>query len=72
MSKNGKLDGIFRPKSVAVIGASSRKKSLGWEILNNLLQSGFNGKVFPINPKADYVHSIKAYKSILDIEDDKR
>ena len=69
MNKKKKLDGIFRPKSVAVIGASRRKKSLGWEILNNLILSGFNGKVFPINPKADHVHSIKAYSSILDVKD---
>ncbi len=69
MSKKGKLDGIFRPKSVAVIGASSRKKSLGWEILNNLILSGFNGKLFPVNPKADHIHSIKAYSSILDVKD---
>ena len=69
MNKKNKLDGIFRPKSVAVIGASSRKKSLGWEILNNLVLSGFNGKVFPINLKADHIHSIKAYSSILDVRD---
>ena len=69
MSKKGKLDAIFRPKSVAVIGASSRKKSLGWEILNNLILSGFNGKLFPVNPKADHIHSIKAYSSILDVKD---
>ena len=69
MSKKGKLDGIFRPKSVAVIGASSRKKSLGWEILNNLILSGFNGKLFPVNPNADHIHSIKAYSSILDVKD---
>ncbi len=69
LKKKKKLDGIFRPKSVAVIGASSRKKSLGWEILNNLILSGFNGKLFPINPKADHIHSIKAYKSILNLKD---
>jgi len=69
LNKKKKLDGIFRPKSVAVIGASSRKKSLGWVILNNLVLSGFNGKVFPINLKADHIHSIKAYGSILDVRD---
>ena len=69
MNKKKKLDGIFRPKSVAVIGASSRKRSLGWEILNNLILSGFNGKLFPINRKADHIHSLKAYKSITDVKD---
>jgi len=69
LNRKNKLDGIFRPKSVAIIGASSRKRSLGWEILNNLILSGFNGKLFPINPKADHIHSLKAYKSIMDVKD---
>ena len=69
MKDQNKLDGIFRPGSVAVIGASSKRHSLGWEILNNLILSEFKGKVFPINPNADHIHSIKSYKSILDIKD---
>jgi len=69
LKKQNKLDGIFRPESVAVIGASSKRHSLGWEILNNLILSEFKGKVFPINPNADQIHSIKSYKSILDIKD---
>ena len=69
MKKHNKLDGIFRPESVAVIGASSKRHSLGWEILNNLILSEFKGKVFPINPHADQIHSIKSYKSILAVKD---
>jgi len=61
------LDGIFRPESVAVIGVPSKRQSLGWEILNNLILSDFNDKVFPINPNAEQIHSIKSYKSILEI-----
>jgi len=61
------INSIFRPKSVAVVGASSKKGILGREIFDLLLGSGFNGPVFPVNPNAEYVHSVKAYRSIQDI-----
>ena len=63
------LDPIFRPHSVAVIGASTRRGSIGREILHNLIVGDYQGKLFPVNPKAEYIHSIKAYPSILDIPD---
>src|SRR4029453_4295379 len=63
------LDAIFRPSSVAVIGASTRRGSIGREILHNLIVGDFHGKLFPVNPKAEYIHSIKAYPSILDVPD---
>ena len=63
------LDYIFRPRSVAVIGASRRKGSIGREILHKLLMSEFNGKVFPVNPNAQVIHSIKSYSTILDVPD---
>ncbi|HOP08029.1 MAG TPA: acetate--CoA ligase family protein [candidate division Zixibacteria bacterium] len=63
------LDMIFRPRSVAVIGATSRKGSIGRETLHNILQAEFNGKVFPVNPSAEVIQSIKAYPSVLDIPD---
>jgi acetyl coenzyme A synthetase (ADP forming)-like protein len=63
------LDAIFRPRSVAVIGASTQRGSIGREIVHNLIQGDFKGKLFPVNPKADYIHSIKAYPSILDVPD---
>lgn len=63
------LEYIFRPKSVAVIGATSRKGSIGREILHNLIVNEFNGKVFPVNPKYDVIHSIKCYSTILDVPD---
>lgn len=63
------LDGIFRPKSIAVIGASTKKGTIGREILHNLIESEFNGKVFPVNPKANVIHSIKCYSTILDVPD---
>ena len=63
------LDAIFKPKSVAVIGATGRKGSIGRETLHNILLAEFNGKVFPVNPKAQVIHSIKAYSTILDVPD---
>jgi acetyltransferase len=58
------LDPILRPKSIAVIGASRDPNTIGWHILDNLLEHGFHGPVYPVNPKADAIHSIQAYPSI--------
>ncbi|HEU5182339.1 MAG TPA: acetate--CoA ligase family protein [Candidatus Polarisedimenticolia bacterium] len=66
---NRSLDAIFRPRSVAVIGASRREGSIGGEILAKLLEGGFEGAVYPVNPHADFLHSIKCYPSISDIPD---
>jgi acetyl coenzyme A synthetase (ADP forming)-like protein len=63
------LDYIFQPRSVAVIGASRRKGSIGREILHNILSSEFNGKVFPVNPSAQVIHSFKSYSTVLDVPD---
>jgi acetyltransferase len=62
-----RLDGIFRPRSVAVIGASRKKQTIGHEILSNLMDSEFNGAVYPVNPSASSVHSIKSYARLADI-----
>jgi len=63
------LESLFRPKSVAVIGASTKELSIGNRVIRNLVDFGFKGPIFPINPKADEVRGIKAYKSILDAPD---
>jgi acetyl coenzyme A synthetase (ADP forming)-like protein len=63
------LDAIFRPRSVAVVGASTSKGKLGWEILHNIIDYEFNGTVFPVNPRAEFIHSIKAYPSVGEIPD---
>lgn len=63
------LDSLFRPKKVAVIGASTKELSIGNRVIKNLLDFGFKGDIYPINPKADEVRGIKAYKSILDCPD---
>ena len=63
------LDKLFRPQSIALIGASGTPRSIGWQIAHNIISNGFNGRLYPVNPRLDNVHSIKCYPSILDIPD---
>jgi acetyltransferase len=63
------LDSIFKPHSVAVIGASTRKGTIGRELLRNMIDYEFNGMIFPVNPKAEYIQGIKTFPSVLDIPD---
>ncbi len=58
------LDAILKPKSIAVIGASRHPESIGYQILDNLVRSGFNGPIFPVNPSASSLHSMKAYPDV--------
>jgi len=64
------LDPLFKPKAIAIIGASNNPLSIGHIVMKNLLDHGFKGPIFPVNPKDPYIKSFKAYKSILDIPDD--
>lgn len=64
MANTRGLDGIFRPRSVAVIGASRREGSIGRQVVANLIGGGFQGPVYPVNPKAEVVLSIPAYRSV--------
>ncbi len=61
------LNCLFAPRSIAVVGTSRSKGSLGREILHNLVEYGFQGPVYPVNPKADFIHSMKAYPSVSSI-----
>ncbi|MBX6377463.1 MAG: GNAT family N-acetyltransferase [Clostridia bacterium] len=61
---------FFRPRSVAVIGASRDRRSVGRMVLEKLLQTGFEGPVYPVNPHARAVASVRAYPSVLDVPDD--
>ena len=58
------LDRILKPRSIAVIGASRSPNSIGHQILANLIRYGFTGPVYPVNPKAASIHSVKAYPTI--------
>jgi acetate---CoA ligase (ADP-forming) len=61
------LDPIFRPRSIAVVGASRTPGTVGYELIHNLLHEGYTGAVYPVNPNATAVHSIPAYRSIHDV-----
>src|SRR5262245_37366147 len=63
------LQPFFHPRSVAVIGASPRRGSIGGELFRNILDSGFEGIAYPVNPKAPSVAGVKAYPSVSDIPD---
>src|SRR5688572_17940784 len=63
------LDSIFRPSSVAVVGASRDRGSIGFSIVHNLVRGEFAGAIFPVNPKATAIHSIKCYPSLASIPD---
>jgi acetyltransferase len=60
------LEAVFKPKSVAVIGASTAPGKLGHDILANLKNGGFEGPLYPINPKAEEILGLKVFKSIAD------
>jgi acetyltransferase len=62
-----KLDSIFRPKSIAVVGASKRPGTVGNDIFRNLLFHEFNGSVYPVNPKSPSILGVHAYKSLAEI-----
>ncbi|HZA79740.1 MAG TPA: GNAT family N-acetyltransferase [Acidimicrobiales bacterium] len=61
---------LLTPRSVAVIGASRQPATVGHQVLRNLLAGGFAGPVYPVNPGAAHVASVKAYPTILDVPDD--
>jgi acetyl coenzyme A synthetase (ADP forming)-like protein len=60
---------LLTPKTVAVIGASRRRRTVGHQVLRNLLDGGFDGTVYPVNPNAENVASVKAYPTIGDVPD---
>jgi acetyl coenzyme A synthetase (ADP forming)-like protein len=61
------LEAFLKPKSIAVIGASREPEKVGHRILGNLVESGFEGPLYPINPKADEILGIKCYSNITDV-----
>ena len=70
MTANRDLSFFFNPKSIAVIGASPTQGKVGYNVLKNILDSGYSGKLYPINPKAGQIKNIlgiKAYKTVLDV-----
>jgi acetyltransferase len=62
------LEKFLNPKSVAIIGAACEEGKVGHVILDNILEAGFKGSLYAVNPKTDEIHGVKSYPSILDIK----
>jgi len=63
------LESFFNPQSVAIVGASRRKSKVGYEILANMIEAGYPGRIFPINPKADTIEGLKCFPDLESIGD---
>lgn len=62
-----RLDAIFKPASIAVVGASTRPGTVGNDIFRNLLFNEYNGSVYPVNPKAEHVLGVHCYANLLSV-----
>ena len=61
------LDKIMKPKSIAVIGASTKEHTIGSDIMKRLQEYKFNGKIYPVNPKGGIIEGLQAYTSITEV-----
>ncbi len=61
------LDKIMKPKSIAVIGASTKEHTIGSDIMKRLQEYKFNGKIYPVNPKGGIIEGLQAYTSVLEV-----
>ena len=61
------LDKIFKPKSIAVIGATNRIGAPGYNIFRNLIGSGYEGVVYPVNPSKESIQGVQSYRSVNDL-----
>jgi acetyltransferase len=69
-SRVANLNAVFSPKSIAVVGASTRDGTVGNGLFRNLLIGGYQGCVYPVNPKSDHVLGVHAYDAITEIPGD--
>ncbi|OJX41517.1 MAG: acetyl-CoA synthetase [Chloroflexi bacterium 44-23] len=65
-----KLDGLMRPKSIAIVGASTDPTKIGYTVVKNIIEGGYEGKIYPINPKATELLGLKVYPTLMDVPDD--
>ncbi len=61
------LDGLLRPQAIAVIGASDTPGKIGHTVVKNLIDSRYEGDIYPINPKGGMIQGLQAYASVLDV-----
>ncbi|MHA2287808.1 MAG: acetate--CoA ligase family protein, partial [Promethearchaeota archaeon] len=70
MTIDNDISFFFNPESIAVVGASDTPGKVGYNVLKNIIESKYSGKLYPINPKANEILGNKAYKSVLDVPDE--
>ncbi len=68
--KNMHLDSLFSPRSIAIIGASTKPGTVGWTLTENIVKGGYAGLVYPVNPKADTLFDLPCYGDISEIPGD--
>ncbi len=61
------INGLMRPKSIAVVGASAQPGKIGYTCLKNIIDSGFKGPIYPINPSGGEIQGLTCYPSVLDV-----
>lgn len=59
----------LNPSSIAVVGSSRYSNKVGFKVIEGLKKWGYTGKIYPVNPRAEMVHGLKAYKTLVDIPD---
>ena len=64
------LNGLLRPKAIAVIGASATPGKIGYTVVKNLIESKYEGPIYAINPKSEDILGLKAYLTVLDVPGD--
>ena len=63
------IESIINPKSIAIVGATNRPGSVGLAVFKNLLQAGYKGVLYPVNPKAMSIQGVKSYPRLVSIPD---
>jgi len=61
------IEKLFNPQSVAIVGASKHEEKLGFQVLKNIIKSGFTGEIFPVNPEAGEILSKKSFQNVAEI-----
>ncbi len=61
------MNRVFKPRSIAIVGASNEPGKIGHSVIKNIVDGGYAGEVYPVNPKSSEVYGRAAYKSVLDI-----
>jgi acetyltransferase len=68
-SPNLNIQDLFEPRTLAVIGAARDENKIGYKILKNILNGGYKGKIFPVNPQGGEILGLKAYRSVEEVNE---